>query len=213
MRMRKKKNLIPRLKRCEALLVTAPESLRGGWRGFFSNDNPVHIEIGCGKGRFAVESAKSRPDVNFIALEKEKGALVVALERAMEEKLPNLVFLDCDAERLAELFAPLEISRIYINFCDPWKKKKQAKRRLTHRSFLKSYDEILPDGGEIRFKTDNQPLFEFSLGELSDCGMTLRQVTFDLHKTDIPNIMTEYEQKFVGLGMPICYLEAVKNEP
>ena len=212
MRMRKKKNLIPRLEKCRELIVPDPETRRGAWSGVFANGNPIHIEIGCGKGRFAVEAAKAAPDVNFIALEKERGALVVALELALPEGLPNLKFLSADAERLSEFFAPSEVSRIYINFCDPWKKKKQAKRRLTHEGFLKLYDSLLPPGGEIRFKTDNQPLFEFSVAEIKAFGFTLRNATDDLHGTGLPNIMTEYEQKFSELGFPIHYLEAVKPE-
>ena len=156
MRMRKKKNLVPRMERCGAVHVKDGPAMRGHWRDLMPGAAALYLELGCGKGRFTVETARQNPEVLFIAVEKVADAQVVAMERAMEAELKNVFFLVGDAAALPELFAPGEVDRIFLNFCDPWPPKRQAKRRLTHRNFLSLYRQVLPLGGEIHFKTDNE---------------------------------------------------------
>lgn len=208
MRMRKKKNLDVRLARCAAVMVDEPREQRGKWRALFGNDNPLHLEIGCGKGRFILEMARRNPEVNFVAIEREEGALIMATEQAMQRELPNLRFLSFDAAALGEIFAPGEVDLIYLNFSDPWPPNRQRKRRLTWRAFLAVYDEILSEDGAIFFKTDNQRLFEWSLGEICQYGWLLQNISLDLHASDFDNVMTEYEERFSAQGYRIYRLEA-----
>ena len=211
MRMRRKKNIESRLERCRPLMVDQPQQQRGQWARLFQNDHPIHIEIGCGKGRFILETARRHPEINYLAIEREQNVLVLAMEKTRDNPLPNLRFLDFDAARLNEAFAPGEIQRIYLNFSDPWPPNKQAKRRLTHHNFLLQYNEVLCDDGEIHFKTDNQKLFEFSLMEFCQYGWLLRNLSLDLHQTDFDNILTEYEERFAAQGMKIYRVEAIKR--
>lgn len=210
--MRKKPNLIPRMEQCAAVLESAPEERRGRWRSDFPAFSQLHLELGCGKGRFTAEMAAQHPDILFAAVEKVPDAMVVAMERVCARGLGNVRFLDRDAANLLEMFAPGEVSRIYINFPDPWPKKKQFKRRLTAPSFQKLYAEVLVPGGEIWFKTDNLPLFEWSVEELRAGGWELREVTNDLHGQGISGVMTDYEAKFHAQGVKINRLVAVKRE-
>ena len=175
MRMRKKKNLDVRFAACADVMVFEPKQLRGKWRALFGNDNPLHLEIGCGKGRFAIGMAELHPDVNFIAVEREEGALIMAAERCEEHPLPNLRFVSFDAAELREVFAPAEVDRIYLNFSDPWPPNRQRKRRLTWRAYLEVYDEILRQQGDLCFKTDNQRFFEWSLHK--NCKFYLVKLT------------------------------------
>lgn len=211
MRMRKKKNLDTRLGNCSAVIAAEPEKLRGQWRERFGNDHPLFLEIGCGKGRFILESARRNPDINYLAIEREQGALIIATERAMEMKLPNLLFLDVDAAKLTDIFSDGEIDRIYLNFSDPWPPNRQRKRRLTHSNFLSLYDCVLAKYGQIHFKTDNQHLFEFTLEEICGFGWLIQNISLDLHATDQDNIMTEYEEKFSSEGFRIYRLEASRR--
>ena len=208
MRMRKKKNLEARLARCMPVFAAEPAARRGAWRALFGNDNPLHLEIGCGKGRFALEMARLHPEINFLAIEREEGALVIATEKAMEAQLPNLRFLSFDAAALGELFEAGEVDLIYLNFSDPWPPNRQRKRRLTWRAYLSVYDRILSEDGAVFFKTDNQRLFEWSLGEICQYGWLLQNISLDLHKSDFDNVMTEYEEKFSSQGSRIYRLEA-----
>lgn len=203
MRMRKKKNLVPRMERCSAVHVTDGAAQRGRWKELMPSAREIHLEIGCGKGRFTVETARANPDVLLIAVEKVADAQVVAMERAMEAGLNNVFFVVGDAAALPEMFAPGEIDRIYVNFCDPWPPKRQAKRRLTHGNFLRLYRKILKDGGQLHFKTDNAPLFAFSVEEIPQFGFVLSEVTDDLHKDGPCGVMTDYEMKFHAEGIPI----------
>ena len=214
MRMRKKKNLDVRFAACADVMAFEPKEKRGKWRALFGNDNPIHLEIGCGKGRFAIGMAEQHPDVNFIAVEREEGALIMAAERCQQQPLPNLRFVSFDAAELREVFAPGEVDRIYLNFSDPWPKDRHAKRRLTSRQFLERYHNILKEEGRVIFKTDNRPLFDFSLEEVKEAGWTLEKSTFDLHHSEYVegNIMTEYEEKFVAKGNPICMLQIFLQE-
>ena len=183
MRMRKKKNLIPRMERCEACHVKDGFSIKGRWReALMPEAKELRVELGCGKGRFTAETARQNPDILFIAVEKVPDALVVAMERAMAAELKNVFFVVGDAALMPDYFAPGEVDLIYINFCDPWPPKGQAKRRLTHRGFLDLYRKVLREDGQVHFKTDNQPLFEFSVLEFPEAGYALGEVTRNLHE-------------------------------
>lgn len=214
MRMRKKKNLDVRFAACASVMITQPELHRGAFSALFGNDNPISVEIGCGKGRFAIGMATRHPDQNFVAIEREEGALILAAEQAALSPLPNLKFLSYDAAALGSIFSPSEVSRIYLNFSDPWPPNGQRKRRLTHRNFLSIYDEILSETGDICFKTDNQKFFEWSLTEICQYGFLLQNISLDLHHSDFEgNIMTEYEEKFSSQGSRIFRLEARRRMP
>ena len=203
MRMRKKKNLLPRMEACSSCLVRDPFTMRGQWRTLMPDAKELRVELGCGKGRFTVDTALSEPDVLLIAVEKVPDAMVVAMERVVEQGIPNVRFLDRDAELLPEMFAPGEISRLYINFPDPWPKKKQFKRRLTAPEFLDKYRALLPEGGAVWFKTDNGPLFDWSLESFRGCGWAL---------ADMPEgtPMTDYEARFTEMGLPIHRVVATR---
>lgn len=207
--MRKKKNLGARWERCATYLVDAPDDMKGKWSERFGNDRPIHLEIGCGKGGFVTGMAKMYPDVNFIAVEKVQDVMVMAMEKAAAAGLTNVLFMDMDAERIEDVFEKGEISRIYLNFSDPWKKNKQAKRRLTHKRFLDRYKNVLNNGDYIWFKTDNKALFEFSLNSFAEENFKMQNITLDLHNSKFEgNIMTEYETRFSEMGMPIYRVEA-----
>lgn len=209
MRMRKKKNCGARMERCSQIWIKEPENYKGKWHELFGNNNPIHIEIGCGKGSFVRGMAQMYPDVNFVAVEKVEDVIVMAMEKAVEAELTNVLFTDMDAERIEDFFEYGEAERIYLNFSDPWKKNKQAKRRLTHKNFLDRYKKILEPGKEIWFKTDNKPLFEFSLNSFCEEDFKLSNITLDLHNSGFEgNVMTEYETRFVELGQPIYRLQA-----
>lgn len=214
MRMRKKKNLEPRMAACGDYLVQKPEEVRGLWRQRFGagTGTVLNLEIGCGKGGFVTEMARQNPEQLFLAVEKVEDALVLALEKARELELKNVLFLSYDAAQLGEVLAEGEVDRLYLNFSDPWPPKNRHKRRLTHFNFLRVYDGFLKRAGEICFKTDNRGLFEDSVGYFSQFGYGLYDVTFDLHSTDTPNVMTEYEQRFSQQGYPIYRLVARRRE-
>jgi tRNA (guanine-N7-)-methyltransferase len=192
------------------ILIENPAALRGRWAEYFGGTGPIHIEIGCGKGRFIVTHAERFPGVNYVALEKESRVCVIALKRArLAGNPPNLRFIIGDARDLAELFAPGELSRIYLNFPDPWdRRKKWLPRRLTHSGFLALYERICPDC-ELFFKTDNRILFDFSVSELRKRGWRITSLTRDLARSGLEGgAVTEYEEKFLAIGQPICRLEA-----
>ena len=203
MRMRKKKNLIPRMERCAAQLIRDPYAHQGHWRELMPQARELRVELGCGKGRFTQGTAAAEPDVLFIAIEMVPDAMVVAMEKARDAALRNVWFVDGDAALLPDMFADGEIDRLYINFCDPWPKSNQKKRRLTHGNFLKKYRQVLAEGGQIHFKTDNDKLFEWSLEEIPQFGFTLSEVTRDLHADGPVGVMTDYERKFYGEGKSI----------
>ena len=188
-----------------------PEGYKGLWNEkIFENKRELHVEIGMGKGQFITQLALMHPEINYIGIEKYSSVLVHALDKFDREPLGNLRFLRMDAEEISDFFAEAEIGKIYLNFSDPWPKVRHAKRRLTSRFFLKRYESVLKPGGELQFKTDNRPLFDFSLEEIGEAGWQLLDFTYDLHK-DGPasdNVMTEYEEKFFMMGNPICKLTA-----
>ena len=210
MRMRKKKHGAERIEACAELLIRDITALKAGFDGIFPENRPIHLEIGCGKGNFAVGMAKKYPEVNLIAMERVADVCCIALEKAMaakeERPADNLRFLIGDAKLLAENLPPHSLDCIYLNFSDPWPKAGHAKRRLTHRGFLEIYRGLLKEDGILRFKTDNVGLFDFSLEEFEAGGAEVLWQTRDLHNTEknADNVMTEYEKNFSDKGTPIC---------
>lgn len=189
------------------------EKIKGNWQARFEAKQPIHLEVGSGKGRFIIEMAKANPTINYIGMEIQTSVIVSILEYQLEEKLPNLQILHADGRDISDYFASAELDRIYLNFSDPWPKTKHAKRRLTSPDFLKQYQQILPTNGEIHFKTDNQGLFEYSLAAMSQYGMYFKQVWLDLHQANLEgNIETEYEMKFSAKGQSINRLEAAFHQ-
>ena len=187
-------------------VVHEPARQQGKWNEVFGNDHPIQIEIGMGKGQFMMQLAAQNPQINYIGIEKYSTVLLRAVQKMEAQELANLRLIRMDAEEICEVFGKGEVSRIYLNFSDPWPKDRHAKRRLPSRQFLGRYQEILAADGRIEFKTDNQALFDFALEELEPAGWKLEAVTRDLHhdeKMKIGNIMTEYEQKFSAMGNPI----------
>ena len=214
MRMRKKKHGEERLAACSPLLCERPEAPFTDPAAIFGRDTDVYLEIGCGKGDFAVGMAAAHPDVSFIAMEKVSDVLVLAAEkagRAADTRPDNLRFIRGDARDLAAWFAPASLAGIYLNFSDPWPKAGHAKRRLTHRAFLESYISLVKPGGILALKTDNVSLFDFTLEELAALGLEPFFVTRDLHASSEAegNVMTEYERNFSSQGMPIHALRVV----
>ncbi len=178
----------------------------GRWGEIFGNDNPIHIEIGMGKGKFLLELARENPGINYVGIEKYSSVLLRAIEKQREEELPNLRFLRMEAEHLGQAFGEGEVQRIYLNFSDPWPKDRHAKRRLTSREFLARYDGVLEKNGSVEFKTDNRELFDFSLEAAKGAGWKLLACTYDLHREKElmeGNVMTEYEERFSAQGNPI----------
>ena len=227
MRMRKKKHLEERLSGVDGILLTLESEdkhFKTGtnkkeyidFKEIFGNDNPVFLEIGCGKGRFAITYAKTHPDINLLAVEKESNVIVSACENAIAEGVKNVFFIKTSAEYLLKYIKPDSISGIFLNFSCPYPKKRYAPHRLTSENFLNIYKTILKRGAEIHQKTDNMGLFEFSVEQFSSCGFALKNVSLDVHKTDFEesdeNIITEYEQRFMALNQPIYRLEAYIKE-
>ena len=224
MRMRKKKYLEERLNAVSDILFRIDTDDRNfntailekeyiDLARWFGNNNPIYLEIGCGKGGFAAEFAKRNPDINLIALEKSANVIVGACEIAKNENIPNLRFICGSAEYIEKYIPEKCIERLFLNFSCPFPKNAYAVHRLTHHRFLKIYKNILKNGAEIHQKTDNMHFFEFSLQEFSQSGFALQNVSLDLHNSDFEgNIMTEYESRFVALGQPIYRLEAYVND-
>ncbi len=213
MRMRRKKHREQRIEACSELLIANIEDYKDDIKAVFGNDKPLRIEIGCGKGKFILETAMQNPDINFIAVEKCSDVLVLALEKIKNAGLTNVRFVEGDVMKLSCLETRTKCEVIYINFCDPWKKSGYAKRRLTHANFLSMYEKWLEKDGAIHFKTDNTKLFEFSLNSFSDYGLRLKNITLDLHNSKFEgNVMTEYETNFTNLGQPIYRCEAIFND-
>lgn len=211
MRLRKVKNAKERLEiDNNPFFIPEPENNKGIWNKIFNNDNPIHIEIGCGKGQFISTLAKLNPNINYIAIEKFDSVLLRCLEKVIDSGLTNLKLCVMDAAMITNYFTESEVKRIYLNFSDPWPKKHHAKRRLTSPLFLEQYSHILDKKGEIFFKTDNRGLFEYSLESISNNGYSISNISLDLHK-DLEkypdNITTEFEDKWSKLG-PIYRLEA-----
>lgn len=192
--------------------IKEPVELKGKWHDFLGNNNPIHIEVGMGKGRFLIDLARLHPEINYIGIERYTSVLLRAVQKMQEDELPNVHFLCIDAATLPDIFDRNEVDHIYLNFSDPWPKDRHARRRLTSSEFLARYDLFLAPDGRIEFKTDNQDLFTFSLEEIeSSDKWHLDASTRDLHHDaamNEGNIMTEYEEKFSAVGNPICKLIA-----
>lgn len=189
------------------LVIKEAEREKGSWNALFGNKNPIHIEVGMGKGKFLMTLAEQNPDINYIGIERYTSVLLRALQKMEENPLPNLLFLCMDAADLEKVFAEEEISKIYLNFSDPWPKDRHARRRLPSREFLARYDKILKKDGRLEFKTDNRALFDFAMEELEPAGWTAEHFSYDLHADEEMmqgNVMTEYEEKFSSMGNPIC---------
>ncbi|MBP3038886.1 tRNA (guanosine(46)-N7)-methyltransferase TrmB [Bacillaceae bacterium Marseille-Q3522] len=214
MRVRNKPWAKEKLAQYPQYVIASPEKHKGNWQNVFAEKQPLHIEIGTGKGRFITEIAKANPVVNFIGIELSTSVIVSALERLINSPLPNVKLMNVHADTLDQFFAPGEVERIYLNFSDPWPKARHEKRRLTYESYLRSYEQILVPDGEIHFKTDNQQLFEYSLKSFSAYGLLLTNISLDLHKSGfIGNIRTEYEEKFSAKGERIyrCEVQFTKR--
>ena len=189
--------------------IDDPASYKGSWiKSIFNNDNPLHIEIGMGKGQFLTSLALSNPQINYIGIERYTSVLLRAVQKVQELDIPNLRFICFDAAEIESVFDNQEVKQIYLNFSDPWPKDRHAKRRLTSSTFLSRYNTILSSDGHIEFKTDNKDLFDFSLDEIkSTSPWHIDSFTYDLHNDPVlnqGNIMTEYEEKFSSKGNPIC---------
>ena len=195
-----------------AFCIQNPTNLKDNWHNFLGNDNPIHFEVGMGKGRFIMDLATLNPNINYIGIERYTSVLLRAVQKMDENPLDNVHFLCIDAATLPEIFGKDEVDRIYLNFSDPWPKDRHARRRLTSSDFLNRYDQFLSPNGRIEFKTDNQDLFSFSLQEIEESEVWhLDAFTRDLHNDSAlnqGNVMTEYEEKFSSIGNPICKLIA-----
>ena len=220
MRMRHKKNLEERLSKCSSILykiicedrnfeTTVKEKEYLNFHEIFKNDNPIHMEIGCGKGQFIAEIAEQNPNINYIAVEKTADVIVLACEKVLEKNLKNVFFIKGSAEYLPKYIPDGIVQRLYLNFSCPFPKAKYAKHRLTHEYFLSIYKTLLAPGAEIHQKTDNMHFFEFSIEQFSKSGFAIKNVSLDLHNSDFEgNIVTEYEKRFSDLGERIYRLEA-----
>lgn len=208
MRVRKRPGAKEMIVNHPQFVVAEPKNWKGRWHERFANENPLHIEIGMGKGQFITEMAKAHPEINYIGIDMQLSVVSFALDKLKAAELSNLQLLYVDASDLTEYFAESEVDLIYLNFSDPWPKTRHEKRRLTSRKFLAVDEKILQPAGEIHFKTDNQGLFEYSLASFSQYGMTIKQVWLDLHASEFEgNVMTEYEEKFSKKGQPIYRVE------
>ena len=197
--------------------IKSPETHKGHWQEIFPSQQPLHIEIGMGKGQFILNMAKAHPEINFIGIERYSSVLLRALEKYDTEEfenLENIRFICMDAREIEAVFAPAEVDKIFLNFSDPWPKARHAKRRLTSTEFLARYEKVLVENGRVEFKTDNTELFNFSLEQVKEAGWELLAYTYDLHhqeEMNKGNIMTEYEQKFSEKGNPINKLIAQRK--
>ncbi|HHH5026414.1 tRNA (guanosine(46)-N7)-methyltransferase TrmB [Streptococcus pyogenes] len=209
MRVRKRKGAEEHLANNPHYVILNPEDAKGRWHDVFGNDRSIHIEVGSGKGGFITGMALKNPDINYIGIDIQLSVLSYALDKVLASEVPNVKLLRVDGSSLTNYFEDGEVDMMYLNFSDPWPKTKHEKRRLTYKDFLDTYKRILPEHGEIHFKTDNRGLFEYSLASFSQYGMTLRQIWLDLHASNYEgNVMTEYEEKFSNKGQVIYRVEA-----
>lgn len=209
MRVRKRKGAEEHLANHPQYVILEPEAAKGKWHELFGNDNPIHIEVGSGKGAFITGMAQQNPDINYIGIDIQLSVLSYALDKVLASGAENVKLLRVDGSSLTNYFEDGEVDMMYLNFSDPWPKSRHEKRRLTYKTFLDTYKQILPENGEIHFKTDNRELFEYSLASFSQYGMVLNKVWLDLHASDYEgNVMTEYERKFSEKGQVIYRVEA-----
>lgn len=211
MRQRKVKNVEERLAAFSEFSVADGKKMKGSWKNIFNNDNDIYMELGCGKGQFSLKQAEMHPDRNYIAVEGQDTVLLRALEKAAIAQLSNIKFMQAFVQDVTEYFENDELSGIYLNFSDPWPKDRHAKRRLTHSKFLKGYATVIKDSGIVEFKTDNDALFEFSIGEIKANDFEILEYSRDIHSSAFPSkdITTEYEDKFKGANKNINYVKFV----
>ena len=209
MRVRKRKGAEEHLANHPQYVILEPEAAKGKWHELFGNDNPIHIEVGSGKGAFITGMAQQNPNINYIGIDIQLSVLSYALDKVLASGAENVKLLRVDGSSLTNYFEDGEVDMMYLNFSDPWPKSRHEKRRLTYKTFLDTYKQILPENGEIHFKTDNRGLFEYSLASFSQYGMVFNKVWLDLHASDYEgNVMTEYERKFSEKGQVIYRVEA-----
>ncbi|MFC7061478.1 tRNA (guanosine(46)-N7)-methyltransferase TrmB [Halobacillus seohaensis] len=186
------------------VVVQSPFDHKGNWQKEFNTEQPLHLEIGSGKGQFIAGMGKQHSGYNFIGLERVKSVIVGALKKVLDTDVDNVRLINEDAQDLRDMFETNEIDHIYLNFSDPWPKTRHEKRRLTYPDFLEQYQDVLKDKGQVTLKTDNRRLFEYSLASFSQYGMIIEEVSLDLHDLEDPlNVPTEYEEKFSAKGQPI----------
>lgn len=208
MRLRKKWWARPEMEE-SPLVITNPEENKGKWKEIFKNDNEIYLELGCGRGEFVSENAELHKNKNYIAIDLKDEVLVYVLRRVQQKELTNVRIVPLQIAFINEIFDRDEISRIFINFCNPWPKDRHNKRRLTHTKFLEKYKQFVKPKTEIWFKTDNKDLFEASLQYFAESGFEVLFHTYDLHESGFePNVVTEYEKKFTKLGMKIMFAKA-----
>lgn len=210
MRVKHKKWAVPLMEAHPEMMTMDPASFKGRWQELFAKPQPLQVEVGMGKGQFIIGMAKAHPEINFIGLEIESTVAAIALKNALPEQLPNLTLVRGDGAGLDTYFEDGSIDRLYLNFSDPWPKTRHEKRRLTYKTFLANYQQVVKPGGGLEFKTDNQGLFEYSLTSLNNFGMIFDGVWLNLHESpeNEGNVETEYEQRFASLGQPIYKLKA-----
>ena len=210
MRVKHKKWAVPLMEAHPEMMTMDPASCKGRWQERFAKPQPLQVEVGMGKGQFIIGMAKAHPEINFIGLEIESTVAAIALKNALPEQLPNLTLVRGDGAGLDTYFEDGSIDRLYLNFSDPWPKTRHEKRRLTYKTFLANYQQVVKPGGGLEFKTDNQGLFEYSLTSLNNFGMIFDGVWLNLHESpeNEGNVETEYEQRFASLGQPIYKLKA-----
>lgn len=210
MRVKHKKWAVPLMEAHPEMMTMDPASFKGRWQERFAKPQPLQVEVGMGKGQFIIGMAKAHPEINFIGLEIESTVAAIALKNALPEQLPNLTLVRGDGAGLDTYFEDGSIDRLYLNFSDPWPKTRHEKRRLTYKTFLANYQQVVKPGGDLEFKTDNQGLFEYSLTSLNNFGMIFDGVWLNLHESpeNEGNVETEYEQRFASLGQPIYKLKA-----
>lgn len=210
MRVRNKPWAQPFMDAHSELVVQNPADYLGKWQDRFEKAQPLQVEVGMGKGQFIIGMAKAHPDINFIGLEIQKSVVAIAAKNAVDEQLPNLQLVYGEGESVTTYFATGEVDQVFLNFSDPWPKTRHEKRRLTYKSFLAEYEQILKAHGTVELKTDNMGLFEYSLYSLNNYGMSFDGVWLDLHNSpeNEGNVQTEYEQKFSELGQPIYKMKA-----
>jgi len=210
MRLRRKPKALNTLMENQHIVIFKPEEKKGEWKDFFGNENPLYVELGTGKGKFIVESSLKYPEINFIGIDSKYDVLYMALKKALDVEVKNLALLPLNAEYIENVFDKNEVSRLFINFSDPWPKARHAKRRLTNIRFLEKYKTFLKDGALIIFKTDNRPFFDYSIEQFKEANFEIIDITYDLASENDPeNITTEYEMKFMEQGVKINRLKAV----
>lgn len=208
MRLRKKWWARPEME-ASPLCITDPSDYKGKWKEVFRNNNDIYLELGCGRGEFVLQSALKNPDKNYIAIDLKDEVVVLALRKIVEAEIDNVRTVPLQIAFINEIFDKDEVSRIYINFCNPWPKDRHKKRRLTHTKFLNKYKEFLKGKSQIWFKTDDDELFIESQEYFTECGFEIKYITYDLHNSDFEgNIVTEYEKKFSDQGVKIKFLIA-----